>query len=86
MIKVERQFLSPPQVAEMLGVGLAKIHYWILSGELDAVNLASDPGKRPRWGITLESIERFKERRAAVLPSKTTARKPRRPFQTRKFF
>jgi transposase len=87
MVKaVERQFMSPPQVAELLGVGVAKIHYWITAGELVAVNLATDPGKRPRWGVKIESIDQFQKRRASILPSKAAPRKPRQPFATRKFF
>ena len=87
MVKaVERQFMSPPQVAELLGVGVAKIHYWITAGELLAVNLASDAGKRPRWGVSIDSIADFQGRRASMLPSKTAPRKPRQPFGTRKYF
>ena len=83
---VQRQFLSPPKVAELLGVGVAKIHYWIEAGELEAVNLASDHGKRPRWGVSLDSVERFKERRLAIQRSKPANKRPRRPFESRRYF
>ena len=83
---ITQQFLSPPKVGTLLGVGVHKVAYWIAAGELEAVNLASDATKRPRWGVSLEAIERFKSRRMAVQPSKTTTRRPRSPFTSRKYF
>ncbi|MFO0819066.1 MAG: helix-turn-helix domain-containing protein [Pirellulales bacterium] len=82
---MNRQFLSPPKVAELLGVGVAKIHYWIDAGEIEAVNLATEIGKRPRWGVSLESIDRFKTRRASIQPRQTPKR-PRKPFESRRYF
>jgi hypothetical protein len=46
---IERETVSPPMAARILGVGILKIHQWIESGELVAVNLAAADSTRPRW-------------------------------------
>lgn len=70
--------LSPPAVAERLGVSPAKILNWIDSGELKAINVAaSSRGQRPRWRITPEALAAFEAGRANA-PAPPTPRPRRR--------
>jgi len=57
--------LSAAQFAARYGIGLRKTLAMIAIGELDALNMATDPRARPQWRITPEAIERFERRRAA---------------------
>ncbi|MGO8748326.1 MAG: DNA-binding protein [Thermoguttaceae bacterium] len=62
-------------VAARLGVNGSKVGLWIQTGELKAVNVATDPrGKRARWRITPEALSAFEAARAAV---PTTAKIPK---------
>ena len=65
------RYLSPPAVAEMLGIEAAKVVRWIRRGELRAINVADVNGKRPRWRISPEALEEFfrsRESRPAPKP------------------
>jgi excisionase family DNA binding protein len=58
------RWLTPPQLAEMLGVEPAKVLAWINRGELRAVNVADKKnGKRPRWRISEEAVDSFLRQR-----------------------
>lgn len=72
-----RHFLNPPEVAVMLGVSHPKVLAFITSGELEAVNLASKLGSRPRWGISRESLDRFLMVRSNRTVPQPARRKPR---------
>lgn len=65
--------LSPPEYASRLGVKVERIHAWIKSGELMAINV-SDSSRRPLWRISPEAIAAFEDARTAKPP----APKPRR--------
>jgi hypothetical protein len=57
--------LTPPQVAERYGVAVEKIHHWIRTGELQALNVATSPHGRPRWSIDPADLQVFEARRQA---------------------
>jgi hypothetical protein len=58
------RYVTPPQVAEELGVNVQKVGAWIASGELVAFDLAKRTGgKKPRWRISSEALEDFLARR-----------------------
>jgi predicted site-specific integrase-resolvase len=61
-------WLTPPKVAEQFGVAVHKIHQWISSGELVAVNVATSTSSRPVWRISDESLRAFIESRQAQPP------------------
>jgi len=77
--RVQRETISPPMLARMLGVGLDKVHAWIKSGELIASNLATLPTQRPRWQVTREAVEQFMLRRANRTPTRRQRRKAQAP-------
>tara|TARA_A100001391_G_scaffold193970_1_gene169838 strand:- start:99 stop:329 length:231 start_codon:yes stop_codon:yes gene_type:complete len=57
-------FITPPQAAKLLRVHPDKVVAWINSGELVAMNLATDPnGLRPRWRIARTELEKFLAKR-----------------------
>lgn len=79
-----RHKVSTPQnadsytVAEVMArcrVGQAKVHGWIRSGELKAVNVASRLGARPQWVIPAEALEEFLNRRSSAPAPKPARRK-----------
>ena len=74
----EQQWLSPPQIAELLGVAHLKILRFIRNGELRAFDLSSRRGERPRWKISPSDLESFLARRAATPPPTPVRRKRKR--------
>ena len=62
----DQPWLSPPKVAELIGVSHAKVLHWIDSGELRAVNVASNQGGRPRFKISRADLESFLARRSTT--------------------
>ena len=75
----KREYLTPPEVGEILGVGHNKILDWVHAGELRAVDLSTSRGKRPRWRISRHDLESFLARRSATPPP--TTRRQRQPSQ-----
>ena len=71
----EREYLTPPQVSALLGVGHEKLLAWIHSGELRAVDLSATRGKRPRWRISRQALDDFLSRRSASPPAKPRQRR-----------
>ena len=65
--------ITPPALAQRLGVNVHKVLGWIARGELRAVN-AGD-GSRPRWRIMPDDLEQFLARRAAQPTVKATRRR-----------
>lgn len=66
--------LTPNELAARYGVGVHKVLRWIKSGELVAVNVASDLRKRPQWVITADALRMFEKGRQ----SQSTPRAERR--------
>ncbi|HQU43785.1 MAG TPA: helix-turn-helix domain-containing protein [Pirellulales bacterium] len=52
-------FLTPPAVARLLGINVAKVLTWIRNGDLRAVNVATRLGGRARWRIRRADLEAF---------------------------
>ncbi len=59
---------TPPNIAEMLGIKVDKVHAWIHAGELKAVNIAQKRSGRPRWRILDEHLHEFLQSRASTKP------------------
>ena len=56
--------LTPPELARLWGISPDKVLTWIRSGELRAVNVATNGNSRPRFVIDETDIAAFEERRA----------------------
>jgi len=67
--------LTPPQVAEKLGVSADKVRGWISRGELNATDVAAEGSSRPRFRISPEDLAEFQKKRQ---PSKPPLKPPRR--------
>jgi hypothetical protein len=61
--------ISPPQLAAQWGVDVAKVLTWIKSGELRAINLATDRNGRCRYAIDVGDIAVFEAARAVQPPA-----------------
>lgn len=81
--QIER-FLTPPQVARILGCSAEHVGRFIAQGQLKATNTSF--GNRPRWKISPEDFQAFVDRRSNVssLPP-VEHKKTRRPTK-RVFF
>jgi len=80
--------ITPPQLAKELKVKVDKIHAWIHSGQLTAINVAEEPTGRPRWRITQEAIDQFLLSRQSHKPAPAPQRRTRRkslPLVTKYF-
>lgn len=82
----QHRMMSPPELAEQLGVGSAKILHWIQTGELVAINVATDRAGRPRWAIDPLEAARFKESRASSEAPKHARRRPTAQRTGREYF
>jgi hypothetical protein len=72
------QKMTPPKLAKLWGVSPDKILTWIRSGELRAVNVATDSNSRPRYLIDQRAIEQFEATRLVEPVHRTTRRKSNR--------
>ena len=79
-------YFTPPELAKCLRVRLDKVHAWIRSGELRAINVAENVNGRPRWRISEEALVEFERRRAAQPPPKRSQRRKRRFNDVIEFF
>ncbi len=57
-----REVMTPPQVAELLGVSPETVISWIRSKMLKASNLAT--GHRPSYRVTRDSLDDFLDSRS----------------------
>lgn len=67
--------ISPAELAKRYSVKVDKIHQFIRSGELVAINVASSLSGRPRWRIPLDTLEAFENRRLSKSPVKPPHRR-----------
>lgn len=74
--KSKADWLTPPEVAKLLGVKPDKVLYWIHRGELPAVNVAKQEGGRPQFAVTPADLEAFKMRRSTRQPVKVKRARP----------
>ena len=70
----DKRFLTPPQIAKLLGVSVEKIGAFIERGELQAVN-TSLGSMRPRWKVDPEAFRRFCDSRSNQPKPEPTNRK-----------
>jgi hypothetical protein len=59
---MQKQFLTAPAVAKMLGTGAEQVLAFIARGELRAINTSL--GDRPRWKIDPKDFDLFCEARS----------------------
>jgi len=83
-VNATNRWLSPPQVAEQLGIDPGKVIAWIRAGQLAAVNVAENVGGRPRYRIAPEALESFLAGRSTT-PQPKPARRKAATFK-RKYF
>ena len=76
---------SPSEIAQRFGVDHAKVLRWIDSGQLKAVNVATNPTGRPRWRVSDHSLAEFEQARANVPPLQPTRRRSAAPV-TRRYY
>jgi excisionase family DNA binding protein len=77
--KSKNDWLSPPQVAKMLGVKGDTVRHWIHSGQLPAVNVAKKEGGRPQFAVTPAGLDIFATRRSTRPPVKQKRARPKSP-------
>jgi len=81
----KRQFYRPPELARRWGVSADKVHRFIKSGELEALDLSTGRNQRPRYSISREAVEAFELRRR-VSPAPSPQRRRRRQGDVVEFF
>jgi hypothetical protein len=81
---VERRKVTPPELAQMWGIGADKVLAWIKSGELRAVNIASGLKNRRRWVIDQADIIEFERKRSSTanVVTATATRQRKRKDET----
>jgi hypothetical protein len=70
-------WLTPPRIAELLGLDVHQIHGFIKRGELVAVDLSQRRNRRPRYRISPMALEAFLRSRQVEPPSPRARRKAR---------
>ena len=69
-------WLTPPKIAQQLGVCVDKVHGWIKRGELRAVDVSEQPGHgRPRFRIDPGDLTDFLRGREVVARPKPQRRR-----------
>jgi len=82
----ERDNLSPPDLARLWRVNVAKIYALIASGEIAAINLAVNPNGKPRLRIKLTEVERFEQSRSTKPPEPAPRRRRRKATPVKDYF
>lgn len=67
--------LTPPELAKQWGVSPDKVRAWILSGELEAIDISKNQGGRPRYLISQAAIEAFEACRSIQTPPEPSPRR-----------
>ena len=73
------RYLSPPEIADQLGVDPAKVIGWIRRGELRAVNVGNGPS-RPHYRISPADLAVFEAARAVQPPTPRLRRRRKDPI------
>lgn len=71
----QRTKITPPQLAKRWGIDPAKVHGWIRSGELRAIDVSSTRGGRPRYLIDVADVAAFEASREVRPPSPVSRRR-----------
>jgi hypothetical protein len=77
------RFLSPPQIAKILGIGPEKVLHYIATGELRAINTSLSD--RPRWKIDPVDFESWKRGRSNQPKQESTRRRRSIPTATKSY-
>ncbi len=75
----EKLKLTPPELAAEWGIDPAKVVGWIKSGELRAINVASNVRGRPRYLIDRADIAAFETARTITKQLPTRRRRKQDP-------
>ena len=74
---------TPKQVAELLGVGRAKVCQWINSGRLRAIDLSGESSKLPRFRILPGQLAEFLSASEVHPPQAKARKKPSKTVEPR---
>lgn len=67
------------EIQERYAVGEATVLGWIHGGELAAINVGKEPGKKkPRWRITEAALQAFELLRSSEAPAPKPVRRTRK--------
>lgn len=70
---------SVKQICELYEVNEHTVLAWIHSGELEAINVGVEPGKKkPRWRILHEARLKFERKRTKATPTAPVASTPKK--------
>src|SRR5262245_29381927 len=69
--------LTPPELAALLRISVDKVHHWIRSGELGAVDVVAQLGRRPRYRILPHHLAAFEASRRGATGTRPPRRKKR---------
>jgi len=81
-----RPFWTPPKLARHMGIKADKIHVWIRSGELRAINTCQQPGGRPRYLISAAEVKAFLASRKTTSSAKPSRRRSKSANGITEFF
>jgi hypothetical protein len=81
-----RSKLTPPQIAQLWGVGEGKILDWIKNGELRAIDASTRRGGRPRYLVDVDDLAVFEERRSVVPAAKPCPKTTKGPATVTPYF
>lgn len=70
--------MTPPELARRWGVSPDKIVFFILTGELRAIDASLKRGDRPRYLIDVADVEAFEMARTVIPATKKAPRRQRR--------
>ena len=79
---IEKRKVTPPELARRWGISADKISFWIVTGQLRAIDASKRRGVRPRYLIDEDDIAAFEAAREVsppVPPVPTRRRKPATP-------
>jgi len=76
--RLQAHGFTTAEVARRYRVGEDRVRRWIRRGELEAINTADAGACKPRFIITVESLERFERGRSVAQP-KPAPRRRRKP-------
>ncbi|WP_144996389.1 MerR family transcriptional regulator [Polystyrenella longa] len=85
--KIQREVMTPPQLAQRWGVKPFKVLGWIRSGELPAMDISTNRGVgRPRFKVLMTDVLAFEQRRKVQTPIKPQRRVRRSDPNVIEFF
>lgn len=58
-MSIQKRLLTTSEVAEVLGTTKQKVCQLIAAAKLRGIDLSTGEGKKPRWGVPVDSVERF---------------------------